>query len=165
MDITRENCGRRTSLREFEKDLLREGILRLKPLNKKYIKDLELGEFIYKLLSDYNNRIITVFTNTEELQTDIKKRRSAGDIFRICKHYYPKCTLEGVLTALDEMSGDDGVTSSICYQIHKRTYRHSSDANGSIHNRSIRDEFNRVPGDYINNEVTLEDNDEEDEDN
>lgn len=153
MDITIENRGNRTSLKEFQKDLLLEGLLRLKPLEKKNIRNLSLEEFIYKFLSDYSKRIITVNVPNEDLQTDIGKRRSAGDIFRICKYYYPSTTLEDVLKVLDAISGDNNIYSSICYMIHKRTYRHEEkeDKDGDVYDTSIKDEFNRLPGQYIRN--------------
>ena len=57
MDFTTKNCRQRTSLKEFEKDILQEGLLRLKPFMKKNLKNLPLEEFIKNLFKDYNLRI------------------------------------------------------------------------------------------------------------
>lgn len=151
MPFNINNRGNRTSLKEFEKDLLRERGLRLKPFMKKNVRNISLDYFILDFIRDYNTRIPTVYVDSEEVQTEINKRRSAGDIFRICKHYYPNCTLEEVLIVLDSIHDGEGIKSQICKQIQKRVF--SSADNDEIMHLELKDEFGRKPGDYVNENV------------
>jgi len=150
-DFTTENRGNRTSLREFEKDLLKEPKLRLKPFMKKNIKDHSLKDFIWKFIRDFNERIATVYVDSEEEQTPEGKRRSAGDIFRICKYYYPNCTFEEVLIELDSIEEGERIKSQMCRAINKRVFSFAD--NDEIMHIDEKDEFGRKPGQYRNKEI------------
>lgn len=155
MDITTQNKGSRTSLKEFEKDLLKEGLIRLKPFFKKDLKGVSLKDFIKRFLRDYNNstEIESVHVDTEEQQCQRGRRRSGGDIFRLCKYYYPKCTLEDVLKELDSLLINNGkdnycLKSNICGQVNKRVFLYTA-SDTTVYHETDRDEFNRKVGEYI----------------
>lgn len=153
MEFTTKNCGQRTSLNEFEKDILKEGLLRLKPFMKKNIKNLDLEGFIKNFFKGYNLRIDTVSVESDTLQTGMGKKRSGGDIFRICKYYYPKCTLENVMRSIDYLQanglgGDKYLKSQVCRQVWKRVYDTTSKT--TVFHKEEKDEFNRYVGGYIN---------------
>lgn len=175
MDFTTENRGSRTSLKEFEKDLLKEGLLRLRPFFKKDIKNDSLEKFIKNFIGKYNNdnELETIFVDSEESQCESGLRRSGGDIFRLCKYYYPKCTLEQVLMILDnliitnavigEEADNEYLKSNICREIRKRVFI-SHECSVTNHAKE-RDEFNRLAGEYNNKKfANLEVDNDEDED-
>lgn len=174
MDFTTKNCGSRTSLKEFEKDLLKEGLLRLKPFFKKDIRAMSLEDFVKNFLGDYNNSedIETVFAETEEHQCSSDCRRSGGDIFRICKYYYPKCTLEQVLKTLDNLVISNAtigikpdleyLKTNVCREIDKRVYV-AWECSITNHNKET-DEFNRNIGQYNSEQPSDFEIDDEDDD-
>lgn len=152
MEFTTENKGNRTSLREFEKDLKEDGLLRLRPFFKKTIRNMSLKKFIINFLLEYNIKLETIFADSEELQCQPNKRRSGGDIFLICKYYYPECTLKDVLTVLDDLSvngesNNINIKSQICRAINKRVF--SSVDEHIVFHKDERDEFNRIVGQYL----------------
>lgn len=152
MEITTKNVGRRTSLKEFEKDLLEDGLLRLRPFFKRDIKGVKIEEFIKRFFKTYNNDLITAFADNGNEQTRAGARRSGGDIFRICKYYYPKTTLEEVMKTIDKLHqeglGDNKyLKSQVCRQVNKRVY--NTDSRTTVFHKEEKDEFNRLVGDYI----------------
>lgn len=150
MEFTIRNRKNRTSLPNFEKDLLVDGLLRFRGLNKSSVTG-SLKQFIVRYLSEYNKHRTTLSAKTSRVQCSTNRRRSGGDIFRTAKYYFPNCTLEQVLTILDDISGEDNICSSICYGIYKRVYRHDT-WSAFVADRQVKDEFGRKPGNYINND-------------
>lgn len=150
MEFTTKNAGRRKNLQAFQEDLEENGLLRLRPFYKKTIKGVSLKTFIYDFIQEHNEELQTIFVNTEELQCEPGKRRSAGDIYLICKYYYPDCSLQEVLLILDELTinEDHNIKSQVCRAINKRVYSPVED--GILYHSDEKDEFNRKPGEYIN---------------
>ena len=171
MDITITNRGTRTSFKEFEKDLLKEGLIRLRPFYKKDLKNVNLETFIKKFLSEYNenHEIETVFADSLEQQCEPGLRRSGGDIFRLCKYYYPSCTLEEVLRIVNTLCLEEAkigkgeqayIKSCVCRKIKKRVFIAFEESINYQENE--KDEFNRKLSDYDlqNVEQTDVENDE-----
>lgn len=67
--------------------------------------------------AERNAQNSTIWSDTKICQTTSGRRRSLGDIFMICRYYYPTITLAEVLTQLYAKFG-----SSICSTIHKRVF-------------------------------------------
>ncbi len=153
MDFTTDNKSTRTSLKEFEKDLLKEGLLRLKPFMKKDLKGVSVKDFIIKFIKTYNkdNALQNVDIESEEVTCAQNKMRAGGDIFRISKYYYPKTTLLEVLAVLDELatSPKKEWKSQICGQIKKRVIIDVEPGTGTLYHSEKKDEFNRQPGEYV----------------
>jgi len=159
MELTTENVGKRHSLKEFEKDLLEYGTLRLKPFFKRTIKGMTLENFIKNFFKEYNNSLGTFFAEDKGFKRDtahtkIGARRSGGDVFLICKYYYPKCTLEEVMKIIDTLQvkglGDGKyLKSQVCKQIKKRVY--NAEDRTTVYHPEKKDEFNRLVGEYIIN--------------
>src|SRR5689334_17236620 len=59
-----------------------------------------LQEFLIKFLTKWNEEKETIFVSSREIQTHPHCRRSLGDIYMICKYYYPNVTLEDVVREL-----------------------------------------------------------------
>lgn len=159
MNHTIKNRGGRTDLKRFEKELLDNGILKLSFLKQEDVKDLSLEQFIIKFFKEWNSTKNTYYTSPKKgLQTEYGRNRSTGDMFRICKYYYPKCTFIEVLKIMDNLPNRVGVTCNICGTINKRVYYKDNRMNwntskqldiGLIHSTTTKDEFGRLPGEYL----------------
>ena len=77
-----------------------------------------LNSFIVQFLRSHRNQYNTVDTNGNFV-CDKHRRRSAGDIYRICKTYYPHCTFEDVMKILIQNCIDVNIGASRCSTIHK----------------------------------------------
>jgi hypothetical protein len=102
--------------------------LRLAKFLKKNLPST-LKEFLINFFTKYNNEIETIFTSDKKVQTEPGKRRSLGDIFRICKYYYPTCALQDVLKLLFvdlHAHFKIGFRTSYCHRIHKRVWYYSA---------------------------------------
>lgn len=92
-------------------------------------KDITLQQFIKTLVRQYNYKYDTVFVKNEystRVQCFSGKRRSLGDIYLICKHYYPNCKIEEVLSILINLLQNKEIYGSYCTTIHKYVFHLSS---------------------------------------
>lgn len=88
-----------------------------------------LNQFLTKFFIEWNNPAAeaqtvkdTIFVDDETTQTVIGKRRSIGDLFMICKYYFPNVTVKQVYQCLmNELptSISEGFRSSYCSTINK----------------------------------------------
>lgn len=87
-----------------------------------------LDSFILDFMIDYNTRFDT-YDNLGWFVCGTDRRRSLGDIYLICKGYYPNCTIEEVFKILIRMLNDGIICGSYCNTIHKFVFypsHHSS---------------------------------------
>lgn len=116
--------------------------LRIRGLLKKRNETLE--EFLIKFFNNYNNNKETLFVETKEVQTPPGKRRSIGDIYAICKYYYPTCTIRDVVNIVYNVLPTEvpRFRSSLCNQIKKRVfYQGTEDQQAELYNTKNPDEF------------------------
>lgn len=119
--------------------------IRIRKVLKK--RNENLTEFLVKFFTKFNLENDTIFVDSEEIQTAMGKRRSLGDIYKICKYYYPKCTLEEVMRLLYNQTSPlfqaiPTFRSSYCSTINKRVwYVGSQGAISEILNTSTNDEY------------------------
>ncbi len=119
-----------------------------------------LKEFLIKFFKgNPNNEILpwndtrnTIYVDDSTVQTPMEKRRSLGDIYMICKYYYPNCTLQEVVkllyvTLIDEL--DEGMRTSYCNTIRKRVWYYSFDTDGGVYNEDTVDEYGNKFNFYI----------------
>jgi len=130
----------------FAKDSLRmEGLL------KKRQETLE--QFLINFFNVHNNNKNTLFAETKEIQTIPGKRRSIGDIYAICKYYYPTCTVRDVVNIVYNVLPTEvpRFRSSLCNQIKKRVfYQGTEDQQSAMYNTSNPDEFGFTIEDWKN---------------
>ena len=87
-----------------------------------------LDSFILDFMIDYNTRFDT-YDNLGLFVCGTDRRRSLGDIYLICKGYYPDSTIEDVFKVLIRMLDDGIISGSYCNTIHKFVFypsHHSS---------------------------------------
>lgn len=116
--------------------------LRIRGLLKKRNETLE--EFLIKFFNNYNNNKETLFVETKEVQTPPGKRRSIGDIYAICKYYYPTCTIRDVVNIVYNVLPTEvpRFRSSLCSQIKKRVfYQGTEDQQSAMYDTGNVDEF------------------------
>ena len=123
--------------------------LRMRGVLKKRKETLE--EFLIKFFNEFNNTKQTIYVESEHLQTDIGKRRSIGDIFRICQYYYPECTVQEVKNILyNELPNKvDNYRSSFCSTINKRVfYKGTEDQESEFFDTEDADEYGLTVDDW-----------------
>lgn len=123
------------NLTEIENKILEMPEIRLKGVLK--LRKESLEEFLADFFKKWNNEKITIYTENSKEQTDVAKRRSLGDIFKICKYYYPKCTLQEVTHILYHVlptTINPGFRSSFCNQIKKRVFYYDPERSGEFYN-------------------------------
>lgn len=99
----------------------------------------KLSEFLEKLLT-FNNSFNTLYLNNK-IQTERKKRRSIGDLYRIVRYYYPNVKIVTVYRALLKQISEGKAISSICIATSMRVYRSTTNGEKSYLNGERVDEF------------------------
>jgi hypothetical protein len=110
-----------------------------------------LQEFLIKFFEEWNEEKDTIYVTTQEVQTMAGKRRSLGDIYMICKYYYPNVTLEEVIRLLyiTLPAHFRGFRSCKCSQIHKRVWYYEDGLANNNANIGAADEYNHTMQYYI----------------
>lgn len=126
--------------------------LRVRGLLKK--REETLKQFIIKFFTKWNPDKSTIFaTKNPEIQCQPGRRRSIGDVFMICKYYYPRCTFKQVaqIVYVDLFNEVPKFRSSYCSVIHRRVFYVGTDTEQSvIYNKDQEDEFGNKFDDYVN---------------
>jgi hypothetical protein len=112
-----------------------------------------LKEFLVKFFTEFNPEKETIFTDNRSIQTNAGKRRSLGDIYMICKYYYPNLTIKELIQLLyiDLFEEIDGFRSSYCNTIHKRVWYYSEGSENGTFDKTTNDEYNKPHRFYIDN--------------
>lgn len=121
-----------------------------------------LKEFIVRFFTEWNNENETIYTVANRKVCEPKCRRSLGDVYKICKYYYPKCTLKQVALILyiDCFDEIERFRSSFCSATKKRMfYVGDDDQDSEMLNKYIKDEFG-----FTYKEWTGQEDDEDAED-
>lgn len=116
--------------------------LRMQGLLKKRKESLET--FLINFFTNYNLNKNTLFVSTGEVQTVPGKRRSIGDIYAICKYYYPNCTIKKVVDIVYNVLPQEvpRFRSSKCKMIKKRVfYQGSEEQSSAFYDTDSKDEF------------------------
>lgn len=138
MSVSKQKQIEKLILNEFSKENIR-----LEKLLKKRKEPID--EFLVNFFTKNNNDKKTIFVKSKEVYTDVKKRRSLGDIYMLCKYYYPDTTLKEVVDLLYKILPEriPRFRSSMCNMIKKRVfYQGSLDQSSHFYNHSTPDEFN-----------------------
>lgn len=97
--------------------------------NNYYLKDFfynvenyTLESFIILFINEYKDYYDTYEENTNRYICNRGKRRSLGDIYLICKYYFPECGIENVLKILIKLLLRGTIQGSYCNTIHKYVF-------------------------------------------
>lgn len=118
--------------------------IRLEKTLKKRKESIE--DFLIKFFKEWNNEKRTIYCDDEETQTEVGKRRSLGDIYMICKYYYPNCTLKEIIKLLyitlpNHEEFEQGYRTCRCNTIHKRVWYYAEDRESELLNPTANDEY------------------------
>lgn len=117
--------------------------IRVQGLLKKRKESLE--DFLKNFFTKWNEERDTILVDNKDVDTEAGCRRSLGDVYKIAKYYYPKCTLKEVKDILYTFAENEsklkGFRSSYCHSTKKRMFYYSSDAKNGILNGDENDEF------------------------
>lgn len=104
---------------------------------------MPVEEFVKKFIQEWANKHPTLYAHSGATQTPQGKRRSLGDITRLCQFYYPtvKVSLELVKNILKDLINDKQISTDICDTIHKRVYFFRATKAQTIDETEDRDEY------------------------
>jgi hypothetical protein len=111
---------------------------------------LSLSDFILHFINVLNKKF-TTFNEEGKVLSRIGGHRSLGDIYQICKTYFPNASLQEVLDILNNYWNDGKIKTMYCGTIEKRVYfeveyNHRNDTAESM------DAISRYGPRYDNNE-------------
>lgn len=110
------------------------------------IRTDSLETFLENFFTSYNNKFSTYYKDSEKVQTSRGRYRSLGDVFLICRNYYPECTLAEVLYYMIEvLPAKIALFTWYCPDINKRVWFLRYNEVGDVHRR---DEFGYYYKDY-----------------
>lgn len=126
--------------------------IRLERLLKRRTETLQ--RFLERFFQDWNDDRNTIYVDDSSVQTEMGRRRSLGDIYMICKYYYPTCTLNEVLNLLYNVlptSMPNGFRTSYCNTILKRVWYFDEDQATNQLDKTRNDEFGNNYQFYLTN--------------
>jgi len=145
---SRSQAAQANSFTELENTILKAiPEIRLAKTLKKSLPT-NLKDFLIKFFKEYNSDRQTIYTADKRVQTDVGKRRSLGDIFRICKYYFPDCSLQDVAKLLFvdlRTTITDGFRCSYCHTIHKRVWYYDPNRRNLLEDDTTDEYGHRVP--------------------
>jgi len=107
----------------YEKELLKDA--NYYHLDKYVLnRELDLKTFIKNFVREYSKQHTTY--HDMKFICDRNRRRSLGDIFLICRCYFPTCTLKEVLGYLIELLEDSKIYGSYCRTINKYVFHYQT---------------------------------------
>lgn len=126
--------------------------IRLEATLLKSVRKLTLEQFLVKFFKEYNNERNTIFVESRATQTEMGKRRSLGDIYKICKYYFPEITLKELMQLLYvDLMSMEGFRSSKCSQIRKRVWYYSNGSSNGLLNTGDTDEYSNSVNTILTN--------------
>lgn len=136
-----------------------QGLLKRRPTGetledflKKFFKGSD------RMTAGWNTTKPTVYADDSSVQTEPNKRRSLGDIYMICRYYYPTCTVKEVakllmltLPSLYRNEVRSGFRTSRCSVINKKVWYWSTTETTHAHNQETPDEYGNIYQQYLTN--------------
>jgi hypothetical protein len=107
-------------------------------------KTQTLSDFLRTFFLKWNDEKDTIFVEDRDIQTAAGKRRSVGDIFMICRYYYPTCTLSQVYDILLNqlpITMPSGFRTSYCSTINKRVWYYDATKESAQKDLNKADEY------------------------
>ena len=86
------------------------------------LKNKTVKQFIQRFFSTYNDKYATVYVETGRIQTDPQHTRSAHDLYRITKFYFPQVTYENIHIVLEEMAVKVQLVGECCGSVGEHVY-------------------------------------------
>lgn len=86
------------------------------------VLDVNVNEFIKTFLKSHNSTYYTYGFKTKNLICRKGRRRSIGDIYLVCKNYYPDTRLDDVIVCLIKLIDEKVIAVSKCSEINKYVF-------------------------------------------
>lgn len=142
---------------KIEREYLRP--IRLEKMKRK--RNETLHEFLIKFFEKWNGEKDTIYVDNKQVQTKARSnyhqnkasRRSFGDIYMICKYYYPNVTVKDVLYELYvglRQHFTQGYRTSYCNYMGKRAFYYDEDMGNLEYDKTTNDEYGHQYKYYMN---------------
>jgi len=97
--------------------------------------DIALYGFLLKFFKEYND-VYKTYNKSNKIVCNTGKRRSLGDLYLICKNYFPNCTTYQVFKELIKLSNNNKISYSRCstinkYVFYENIYNHNDSSSNS----------------------------------
>lgn len=118
--------------------------------NYKHKKEISLKEFIKNFIHLGPK---TIYKKNKKHQCNPGAYRSMGDIYNLCREYYPNVKVEEVMKCLVTLTKEGGISTSYCPNIRKRVFRSAYgnlDQSWRFNIYKITDENELKESDYLN---------------
>jgi len=117
-------------------------------LAKFFKRDLPstVKEFLINFFTKYNAAHATILVSNKTEQTSTGRRRSIGDLFKICQYYYPNVTLGEVAKLLFvglQAHFKTGFRYSYCSTVKKRVFYYAA-GDTTYEENKIKDEYGHM---------------------
>jgi len=103
-----------------------------------------LKQFLVKFFKEWNEEKDTIYADNRDVQTAAGKRRSIGDLFMICRYYFPNTTVKQLYNCLiNELPTaiPDGFRGSYCNTINKYVFYFNEGGNNGFYDRERNNEY------------------------
>lgn len=120
--------------------------IRLEKTLKRTPFKMGLEKFLIKFFQEWNKDKNTIYADDLSIQTSVGRRRSLGDIYMICKYYFPELTLEEVVRMLYitlPSKMNPGFRNCFCGQVKKRVWYFSQGSENNTANATNNDEYSK----------------------
>lgn len=130
------------SLKEYENSLNEKNTYYLTSItgSQKFdciVLESNIDEFLIKFFNNFNNTYRTHETNTNKYICGISRRRSIGDLYLICKNYFPDTNLDDVIISLIKLVNSDKLGISKCSDIKKYVFVKKNDYTGNYQDKNL----------------------------
>jgi len=106
--------------------LEQNGLLYLKGF--KFNQPKDFATFVRELIDVHLNKYPTYYVNNPyKLQTETGLHRSFGDIYLICRHYYPETSLPKLKKILCELATTYQIKGRICSDVSESTIKYTDE--------------------------------------
>jgi hypothetical protein len=101
------------------------------------VLESQLEEFLIKFFNHYNSTYDTYEMNTNECVCTRYRRRSIGDLYLICKSYFPDTNLDEVIICLIKLVNDNVIAVSKCSDIKRYVFVKKDTYTGNYQNKEV----------------------------
>jgi len=112
------------TLENIQKNLDTRSPLKLQKITKaEVLKECKtVTQFIRRFITYYNERFCTIYIGNSHVQTHPRRTRTAHDMYRIVKYYFPKVTYRQIQKILTKFAKQGELIGECCSTVEEHVY-------------------------------------------